>query len=47
MNISNIAILYVNLILAGRKKFSEVPYYIKPEVRELLIELGREDLLEL
>lgn len=37
--------MYVNLILKGRRSFEEVPVEVKEKVRELLIEIGREDLI--
>lgn len=38
--------MYVKLILEGRRCFAEVPDNIKEETKRLLIEIGREDLLE-
>ncbi len=38
--------MYVKLILQGKRYFAEVPDNIKEEIRRLLIEQGREDLLE-
>ena len=37
--------MYVNLILKGRRSFEEVPVEVKEKVRELLIVIGREDLI--
>lgn len=41
-----IAKLWRDEIIAGRKKYHEVPAKLKPKVRELLIEAGREDLID-
>ena len=39
------AMLWVNQILLGKKKFSDVPRLLKPQVKELLIDAGYEDLV--
>lgn len=41
-----IAEIYVQLILKGKRCFLEVPCEVREKVRELLIEIDREDLLE-
>lgn len=37
--------MYVALILKGKRFFAEVPVEVKEEVRTLLIEMNREDLI--
>ncbi|BBF44564.1 hypothetical protein lbkm_3277 [Lachnospiraceae bacterium KM106-2] len=38
--------MYVRLILKGKRFFAEVPENIKEEVKEELLKLDREDLLD-
>ncbi len=38
--------MYVQLILSGKRFFAEVPEEVKEKVRQLLIDMGREDLLD-
>ena len=40
-----IAKLWTKKIIAGEKTFTEVPARLKPQVKELLIEAGRPDLV--
>lgn len=40
------ATIYVTLIIKGKKKYSDVPAKIKPQVRQMLIDLELEDLIE-
>ena len=40
-----IAKLWRDEIIAGRRTYKEVPVKLKPKVKELLIEAGREDLV--
>ena len=40
-----IAKLWAKKIVAGEKIFAEVPSRLKPQVKELLIEAGRTDLV--
>ena len=40
-----IAKLWAKKIIAGEKVFAEVPARLKPQVKELLIEAGRPDLI--
>lgn len=42
---SIIAEMYVKLILEGKRFYGEVPVEVKEDVKRLLIEQGREDLL--
>ena len=39
-----LAMLYVNLIVKGLRKFSDVPSRLKEKVKELLVEQDLEDL---
>lgn len=40
------AVVYVTLIINGSRDFSEVPARLKDQVRELLIELDLEELIQ-
>lgn len=42
--VSNMAIIYATLIIEGKKTFKCVPARIKDKVRQVLIDLGCEDL---
>lgn len=42
---SAIAHVYVSLIIKGRRTYSSVPEKLKPEVKELLIEMDLEYLI--
>lgn len=39
------AVIYVALIIKGKRTFASVPEVIKPKVREMLIDLELEDLM--
>lgn len=39
------AVIYATLIIKGKKTFSQVPVKIQEQVREVLIELECEDLI--
>ena len=39
------AVIYVALIIKGKRTFASVPETIKPKVRELLVDLELEDLI--
>ncbi len=41
----NMALIYVALIIKGKRTFSSVPRAIKEAVREILIDLELEDLI--
>ena len=41
-----VAKLWAKAIINGDKKYSQVPRLLKEKVKEILIEKGREDLLE-
>lgn len=38
--------IYVDLIIRRRKKFSQVPANLKEDVKRVLIERSREDLID-
>lgn len=40
------AVIYVALIIKGKRTYSSVPEVIKPKVREILIDLELEDLID-
>lgn len=40
------AIIYAQLIVKGRKKFSDVPSVIKEDVRQVLIDMDLEHLTQ-
>lgn len=44
--VRNMAVIYVALIVKGKKTYSDVPAVIQPQVKELLIDLELEDLIE-
>lgn len=39
------AVIYVALIIKGKRDYASVPEVIKPKVRELLVDLELEDLI--
>lgn len=39
------AVIYVALIIKGKRSYSDVPAVIKPKVKEMLIDLELEDLI--
>lgn len=41
----NMAVIYVALIVKGKRTFTSVPETIKPQVREILIDLELENLI--
>lgn len=43
--VETMAVIYVALIVKGKRTFASVPETIKPKVRELLIDLELEDLI--
>ena len=43
---SDMALVYVSLIIKGRRKYSSVPAPLKPQVREILIDLELEYLID-
>jgi hypothetical protein len=38
--------LWADQIIAGKKKFHETPAKLKPQVRQILIDEGHEDLID-
>lgn len=40
-----VAMLWVNQILLGKKSYSDVPVRLKEQVKELLTDAGKEDLV--
>ena len=40
------AVIYATLIVKGKKTYVQVPDKIKPQVRQILIDLECEDLIE-
>lgn len=43
--VREMAVIYVALIIKGKRDFASVPEVIKPKVREVLIDLELEDLI--
>lgn len=43
--VEKMAVIYVALIIKGKRTYSSVPEVIKPQVREILIDLELEDLI--
>jgi len=41
-----IAMLWAQKIILGKKTYSQVPRLLKPQVKEILIECGCEDLID-
>lgn len=44
--VTDMALVYVSLIIKGRRTYKSVPDLIKPQVKEILIELELEYLIE-
>lgn len=44
--LETMAVVYATLIIKGKKTFAEVPEKIKNQVRQVLIDLECEDLIE-
>lgn len=42
--VRDMAVIYVALIIKGKRTFASVPAVIQPKVREMLIDLELEDL---
>ncbi len=42
----NMAVVYATLIIKGKKKFSDVPLLLKEKVKEVLIDLDLEELIQ-
>lgn len=43
--VAKMAVIYVALIIKGKRDYASVPEVIKPKVRELLVDLELEDLI--
>ena len=43
--VEHMAVIYVALIVKGKRTYQSVPAVIKPQVRELLVDLELEDLI--
>lgn len=43
--VEHMAVIYVALIVKGKRTYQSVPAVIKPQVRELLVDLEMEDLI--
>ena len=43
--VETMAIIYATLIVKGKKTYAQVPEKIKPQVKQVLIDLGCEDLI--
>lgn len=43
--VEHLAVIYVALIVKGKRTYQSVPAVIKPQVRELLVDLELEDLI--
>lgn len=39
------AVIYVALIVKGKRTYADIPEVIKPQVREIIIDLELEDLI--
>lgn len=44
--VETMAVIYATLIVKGKKTYAQVPDKIKPQVRQILIDLECEDLIE-
>jgi hypothetical protein len=43
--VETMAVIYVALIVKGKRTYADIPEVIKPQVREILIDLELEDLI--
>lgn len=43
--LGNMAIIYAQLIIKGKRTFESVPALVKPKVKEILIDLELQDLV--
>ena len=43
--VETMAVIYATLIIKGRKTYAQVPEKIKPQVKQVLIDLECEDLI--
>ena len=43
--VANMEVIYVALIIKGKRNYSDIPAVIKPKVKEMLVDLDLEDLI--
>ena len=43
--VENMAVIYVALIIKGKRTFESVPALVKPQVKEILIDLELQELI--
>lgn len=43
--LGNMAIIYAQLIIKGKRTFESVPALVKPQVKEILIDMELQDLV--
>ena len=43
--VEDMAVIYVALIIKGKRNYSDIPAVIKPKVKEMLVDLELEDLI--
>lgn len=43
--VETMAVIYVALIVKGKRTYADIPEVIKPQVREILVDLELEDLI--
>lgn len=43
--VETMAVIYVALIVKGKRTYADIPEVIKPQVKEILIDLELEDLI--
>lgn len=43
--VEEMAVIYVALIVKGKRTYADIPEVIKPQVREILVDLELEDLI--
>ena len=44
-DVESMAVIYATLIIKGKKTYAQVPEKIKPQVKQVLIDLECEDLI--
>lgn len=43
--VETMAVIYVALIVKGKRTYADIPEVVKPQVREILVDLELEDLI--
>ena len=43
--VETMAVIYVALIVKGKRTYADIPEVIKPQVKEILVDLELEDLI--